>query len=98
MPVNLTTFIDMNVTLTAAFTDENDVAADPTTVTLKVRDSSGLITTFTHPASITKTGVGAYEKTIVVDKGGVWVYFWRGAGALEAAGEGRLTITPDPTC
>ena len=80
------------VRLTANFT-VNGVLTDPTTVTLKVKNLSGTISTYTYAlAQVTKSAVGIYFKDISLDKIGEWFYRWEGTGAVEAANETYLDV------
>jgi hypothetical protein len=80
------------VRLTAAFTVAS-VATDPTTVTLKVKDPSGNVTTYTYAlAEVTKDSTGNYHKDITIDEPGVWYYRWIGTGTVVAADEARLDV------
>ncbi len=75
------------VTLEATFT-VGSVLTDPTTVTLKVKDPDGTITTYTYTGgTVTKTSTGLYTKTITVSNDGAWYYRYEGTGAVQAAGE-----------
>jgi hypothetical protein len=68
-------------------------ATDPTTVTLKVKDPSGTISTYTYALSeVTKETTGIYYKDIMFDEGGMWHYRWEGTGTVQAAGEGLLIV------
>lgn len=76
------------VRLSCAFT-VNDVATDPTTVTLQVTDPSGNVDTYTYAlAQLTKSVTGAYYKDVSVDEFGFWKYRWVGTGTCAAAVEG----------
>jgi hypothetical protein len=70
------------VTVTASFKDEDGVAYDPATVTLMVKDPSGVETTYTYAlGQITKTATGEYEKDIEADESWIWYARWEGATA-----------------
>jgi prepilin-type processing-associated H-X9-DG protein len=70
------------------------VNTDPTAVTLAVTDPAGAITTYTHPASITKTAVGIYTKTITATAAGTWVYVWTGTDTAADIAPGFFTVSP----
>ncbi len=80
------------VTLSAVFT-HNNVAIDPTTITLKLKkpDKSSLVYTF-ELGEITRDGVGAFSRGIKLDQPGLWFYRWTGTGMVEAVGEHRMDV------
>ena len=66
---------------------------DPTTVTLKVKDSDGTISTYTYAmGQITKSATGIYYKDIIVANDGLWYYRFEGTGACQAAGETQFRV------
>lgn len=77
---------------TATFTVD-DVATDPTTVTLTVRSPDGTSTDYTYGAAqITKDSTGVYYKDISLTQRGVWSFRFVGTGACAAAVEGTVTV------
>lgn len=67
--------------------------ADPTTVTLKVRQPNGSITTYTFAgAAIVKDAVGRYHRDITPNMPGQWYYRFFGTGAVEATREETFRI------
>lgn len=81
------------VRLTGTFTDSNGTAADPTTVTLEVKDPSGNEATYTYALSqITKSSTGIYYKDVTTDEGGTWYYRWLGSGTVASADEGYFYV------
>jgi uncharacterized protein YfaS (alpha-2-macroglobulin family) len=66
--------------------------ADPTTVTLKVKDPTGTVTTFTHPASLTKDATGRYHRDITPNVPGQWYYRYFATGAVEATIEETFRV------
>lgn len=66
-------------------------AADPTTVTLKVKDPSGAVTTY---SSTTKDSTGNYHQDITPAIAGTWFYQWTGTGTVVAESEGFFIVTP----
>ena len=72
------------VTITAAFTDENGDAADPTTLTLMVESPSGVETTYDYADDeITRTedlvaGTIIYSVDVTSDEDGRWFARWDG--------------------
>lgn len=66
-------------TLTWSPTDVNGNFANPTTVTLKVRDPLGNVTTPTVTTSTTPPPT--YTATVTLNSQGEWQYAWIGSGA-----------------
>lgn len=85
------------VRLSAAFTDENEVATDPTTVTVRYRkpDESTVVKVHVTDAEVVKDSTGNYHIDISVDAAGKWFYRWEGTGTLEAAGDASF-VALDP--
>ena len=76
------------VRLTGIFTDVAGAVADPTAISLVVRDPSGNEATYTFAlGTITRTGVGVYYQDVTCDERGVWYYEWQGTGAVVATTE-----------
>lgn len=76
------------VRVTAAFTDVDGAAVDPTIVKLQVR--SRLISAVYTDA--VQDGTGLFHRDVPVDCSGVWYYRWTGIGAVEAGGEGAFQV------
>lgn len=71
------------------------VATDPTTITLKVKNPAGTVSTYTFAlGQVTRSGTGAYYKDVSVDSVGLWFYRWEGTGAVVSAGEGYFDAKP----
>lgn len=71
----------------------NGINTDPTAVTLKVRDPSGNVATYTYALSqVTRSAAGVYYKDLSTDEQGTWHYQWLGTGACEAADEGEFEV------
>jgi len=80
------------VCLTATFTLAS-VLTDPTTVTLKVKDPSGNVDTYTLALSqVNNSSTGVYFKNISLDEAGYWYYQWAGTGAVESVEEDYLVV------
>lgn len=81
--------IGQKPTLIASFTDEDGIAADPTSVTFKVKDPAGTETSYTDADSeVTNPATGSWECELpTLDAAGRW--YWRvdGTGAVTAANE-----------
>jgi hypothetical protein len=80
------------VRLTCDF-DVNDVATDPTTVSLIVRKPSGTEATYTYAGgTITKSAVGRYYKDLAIDIDGLWTFRWVSTGTAAGADEGEIQV------
>lgn len=83
------------VVLDATFTVV-DVLTDPTTVTLLVTDPAGTATTYTYAgATITRTSVGTFTKTVTASTAGTWSFVWTSTGAAADVQDGTFTIFED---
>jgi hypothetical protein len=49
-------------------------------------------TTYTYPATITKSGTGEYYVDVTPTTEGIWDYRWVGTGTVQAAGEGAFNV------
>lgn len=83
--------------ISVTFIDSNGDPADPTAVTLKVKNPAGTETSYTYAAEeITKSDTGDYYKDLTIagatTSEGVWYYRWEAAGAIVTANEGNFTI------
>lgn len=82
------------VRLSATFGNVSDVATDPTTVILRVKNSAGT-TVYTYAAAqISRDSAGNFHKDLALTVVGEWSYRWEGTGAVETAGEARLFVRP----
>src|SRR4030042_1401554 len=80
------------VRIKATFT-VSSVKTDPTTITLRVKDPSGIITVYTYVGgTITKDATGMYHRDISITQSGEWFYRWEGTGAVETADEAYLVV------
>jgi len=80
--------IDDRERFTVTFTDINGAAADPTTVTIKVRPPDGATVTAVNtdsPVLVTNSGVGVYYYDYTYSQEGRHFIEWSGGGALVAA-------------
>ena len=83
------------ITVKAVFRDRNSELADPTTVTLKIKKSDGVISTYVYPSvPVEKDSTGIYHADIdtTAGPGGVWVYRWTGVGVAQAAEEREFVV------
>lgn len=84
--------VGATVTLTNTFA-VSGTATDPTTVSLVVTDPAGTATTYTYAGgTITRTGTGAYSKTIVTSTVGRWLLVWTGTGAAADVALGSFEV------
>lgn len=80
------------VRLKASFTVAS-VFINPTTITLRVKDSDGTISVYTYGAGqITMLSTGTFYKDVTVSNDGIWYYRYEGTGAVTAAGEGSFEV------
>lgn len=59
-------------------------AADPTTITLFLRDPTGVVQTLAYPGDLTREQVGSYNYVFTPLIHGTWTYKWQGTGAVVA--------------
>lgn len=82
-----------------AFANASGAAADPGTVTLKIRRENGLETTHVYgtDANVIKDSTGNYHYDIVLDQHGVWFFRWEGtvSGPIQAD-EVRIIVEGSP--
>ena len=80
------------VRIKATFT-VSGVKTDPTTITLRVKSPSNVISIYTYALfEITKSATGMYHKDISITESGEWFYRWEGTGAVETADEAYLVV------
>ena len=71
----------------------SSVYTDPTTIVLKVKSASGVITTYTYAlAQVTKLSTGIYYKDVSLTDDGIWYYHFEGTGTVAAAGEHQFIV------
>lgn len=82
--------------LTATFKNVKRYAADPDTVTLRVENPAGTVTSYTYAAEdLVKDGVGIYYYDLDLDTPGQWFYRFEGTGDCQAAAQGGFTVTAE---
>lgn len=70
------------------------VPTDPTTASLIVTDPAGTAVTYTWAAAtLTRTGMGAFTKTITASLAGTWNYAWVATGAVSDIAAGFFTVS-----
>lgn len=101
--------LGQQVTLTGRFFSDAALTApaDPTTITLALRDPSRVVTTLTFPtAGMAKTGTGVYTYAFQPTVAGMYEAVWTGTGAVVSASQepvyinvginlGQLYLSPD---
>jgi len=83
------------IRLTAAFTS-GGVAADPTTVTVRVKDPSGNTASYVYGTDleVVKDGTGNYHMDVTIDEAGIWGFRWASTGVVVTAEEKSFRIRP----
>ena len=71
--------------------------ADPTTVTLEVKDPEGTITSYTYAAAqVTQSSSGIYYYDLAIpddaDSEGTWYYRWIATGTVAGVTEGKFKV------
>ena len=79
--------------LTGTFVDLNGNLADPSSVTVRIRQPDGSTVTF----SGTRISVGLWKYDLALAQVGIYYYRFEGAGAIVAAGDGYLTVVNSVT-
>jgi hypothetical protein len=81
------------VRLSANFTDMSDNAADPDSVTLRVKQPDATVTVYVYPGGdIVKDGTGQYHYDLPIADSGDWYYRYEGTGAVQAAAENLFHV------
>ena len=82
------------VRVSLAFTNASGSAADPTTVRGRFRDPAGSVTTYVFgtDGELVKDATGNYHFDVGPTASGEWRYRGEGAGAVQAAAEGRFIV------
>jgi len=87
---------DIGDTLRLAVTFRNSASAvaDPTTVTLKIREPNGTETDYVYGTDIevSRDSAGAYRFDLMLDASGDWYVRWIGTGAVATATEERIRV------
>ena len=66
-------------------------ALDPSTTTLRVKDPTGTVTTYSSPVHDSQ---GNYHQDVTPTVAGTWWYEWLGTGTVVAQSEGYFIVTP----
>lgn len=87
---------DIGDQLTVGYTFRNSsgVAADPTTVELKLLTPAGVETSHVYgiDANVIKGSVGAYHYDLTLTESGLYTWRWIGTGAIVCADEGTIAV------
>lgn len=75
------------VTVSATFTDRDGAAADPSTVTLRIKKPDDTVTVVNQGSLTNESAVGAWSYTVTIDQAGQWWVRWEGTGTVTAAEE-----------
>lgn len=71
------------------------VPTDPTIIVAYVRSPNGVLMTATYPTvDFTREDVGMFRYEFNADVAGSWAVRFEGSGAVEAAGEQFVTVSP----
>lgn len=86
--------IGTGIRSTQEFRDSTGYLADPTTISLVVREPDATHTTYVYPTDpeIVRVAEGIYTFSHVPDAAGQWGYYWLGTGAVAYAEEAFATI------
>lgn len=84
------------VRMSSVFYDDDGNLADPSTITLKVKDIAGTVSTYVFgvAAEVVRDKLGHYHADIEIDGAGdgFWFFRWEGIGAIIAAEERKIQI------
>jgi hypothetical protein len=75
------------VRLTAAFTDISNNPADPSSITLRVKQPDATVVVHNYPGDIAKDSTGVYHFDLSISESGDWYYRFEGTGTVQAASE-----------
>lgn len=80
--------------ITGEFRTSNDILVDPAQVYAKVKDPSGVITSYHYgvDAALIKSAVGIYYIDIDADESGTWYYRFYSTGTAQAADEESFEV------
>lgn len=73
----------------------NGAYVDPTTVTVKVKNPSAVVTTYVYGVApeVQKSSTGIYYMIIDCNAAGAWKYRWEATGDNQAAAEGSFDVS-----
>jgi hypothetical protein len=78
----------------ALFTTADGIPADPTTVTVKIKDPAKAITSKVYDTDpeVVKLGTGSYQYDHLIDQSGRWYYSWIGTGTVQVSAQQSFVI------
>jgi len=90
----MTNFYDRGdvVRLTANFTNLAGSAADPSSVTLRIKQPDNSVVTYNFPGTLTKDSTGQYHYDFAITESGDIYYRFEGTGDVQAAGENLFHV------
>ena len=80
------------IRITGTFKDSAGVLTNPTTITLKVRDGDGVITTYNN-IDLTNSSTGVWFKDFTLSIAGAWKFWFASTAGLVTAGGSEFTVT-----
>ncbi|HUY68594.1 MAG TPA: hypothetical protein VMV79_04770 [Alphaproteobacteria bacterium] len=90
----MTNFYDCGdvVRLSADFSDIGGTLADPSAITLRVKQPDATVAVYTYPSDVMRDGAGAYHYDLSISEPGDWYYRFEGSGAVQAASESLFHV------
>lgn len=80
--------------LSLVVTDLSGAAAEPGSITLRVKPGSGVVTNYAYGAApeVVRDGVGLYHADILLTASGQWAYRWELSSPNAGAAEGVIVV------
>ncbi|MCB8988072.1 MAG: hypothetical protein H6661_10035 [Ardenticatenaceae bacterium] len=80
--------------ITATFTDEDGIAADPGTVTFKTKDPAGAVVSYVYGTAVEviKESAGVYKLLFTPSAEGDWYWRAEGTAPVRQAAEGQFKV------
>lgn len=84
------------VRVSAEFRNTAGVLTDPTTISFSFKTPSGVETTYVYGtnAQVGRTSAGLFFVDLQANESGVWVWRFKGTGAVEQSDEGQFFVQP----
>lgn len=94
----MTVFVGDTEVISVTIRDDDELLADPTTLTLKVTTPALVETTYTYGvhAALVRDGKGKYHLNQVVSALGNWKWRWTGVGVVNFVLDGNVVVHPVP--
>lgn len=88
--------VGQSARITALFTDFNGAPADPSTISVKIKDPAGTETVHVYGSdvNVVKDAVGTYHYVLPLTLAGAYYARWVGSGTVVAASEELLRVLP----